>query len=71
MENPRNLVTDDETQLIFIWQKCQAQTGMGGSYQHCWPDGRALLDQPAILVSAFSIIEAMVREVTKAKRPKP
>jgi len=50
-ENPRARVGDDEWALIAMYRRCdKAMSGRD------WPDGRAVLDQPMVLIEAFDVI---------------
>jgi len=49
--NPRFLVGDAEYEMIAMYRRCDM--GMAG---RVWPDGRAYLDQPNILIDAFNTI---------------
>ena len=49
--NPADLVSAEDAELVRLYRECDR--GMMG---HVWPDGRALLDQPNALVTAFAVI---------------
>lgn len=44
-------MSDDEWRLIHMFTRCDM--GMSG---RVWPDGRAFLDQPSVLIEAFDVI---------------
>ena len=46
---------------VVLWKQCHAMTG-DGVWRVAWPDGGALIDQPALTVSMFDVVTAVVME---------
>lgn len=51
-----------------MWFASHSPTGMGGYVRTAWPDGRSLLEQPAIVVEVFSIITKLVYDEMKRQQ---
>lgn len=49
---------------VTLWQTSHAMTSMG-MWRLSWPDGGTTLNQPAVLVAMFDLIESMVLEHSK------
>lgn len=43
-----------------VWELCHAP-GFSGPQFVAWPDGRGLIDQPAVVVAVFDMIDDQVR----------
>lgn len=48
-----------------LWQDCHT-SGFGGPVRIAWPDGRSLLEQPAITVKVFEMISDQSTRSAKA-----
>lgn len=48
-----------------LWQQCHT-AGFSGAQRLCWPDGKSLLEQPAIVVTLFSLITEEVHKASKS-----
>ena len=44
---------------------CHEATGLGSARRIEWPDGRALVYQPAIVVAMFALVTEEVNELNK------
>jgi len=47
---------------LALWQMCHEGTGLGIARRVEWPDGRALIYQPAIVVEMFVLISDEVNQ---------
>jgi hypothetical protein len=43
---------------LILWIECQAP-GMSGPWRAHWPDGKSVLEQPALTVAMFELISTV------------
>ena len=59
-ENPRKRLTDADWELLNIYSQCDR-----GMSRMVYPDGGSMLDQPVLLLAAFSLIADARAQVRK------
>jgi hypothetical protein len=52
---------------IELWTWCHAP-GFAGPVRTAWPDGRSLLEQPAVVVRVFDLITEITAEVARTDK---
>lgn len=55
-----------EKSWLLLWRECHTG-GMGGPMRLCWPDGKSLLEQPAIVVNVFAMISDQASKASEAR----